>query len=113
MKFGQVLEKRGGMYRYTYPIAAGREYVTATTEKDFTLTVTAQSPMPITTAYSPTHQVSKAHQSDNKVVVGTEELQAELDRDFELYLGYSKSDVGINLMTWDSSMAKAAKTGTS
>jgi Ca-activated chloride channel family protein len=101
LKFGQVLEKRGGMYRYTYPIAAGREYVTAKTEKDFTLTVTAQSPMPITTAYSPTHKVSTAHQSDNKVVVGTEELQAELDRDFELYLGYSKSDVGINLMTWD------------
>ncbi len=101
LKFGQVLEKRGGMYRYTYPIAAGREYITATTEKDFTLTVTAQSPMPITTAYSPTHKVSTAHQSDNKVVVGTEELQAELDRDFELYLGYSASDVGINLMTWD------------
>ncbi|MGM0558691.1 MAG: VIT domain-containing protein [Myxococcota bacterium] len=101
LKFGQVLEKRGGMYRYTYPIAAGREYVTAKTEKDFTLTVTAQSPMPITTAYSPTHKVSTAHQSDNKVVVGTEELQAELDRDFELYLGYSKSDVGINVMTWD------------
>ena len=101
LKFGQVLEKRGGMYRYTYPIAAGRKYVTAKTEKDFTLTVTAQSPMPITTAYSPTHKVSSTHVSDNKVVVGTEELQAELDRDFELYLGYTKSDVGINLMTWD------------
>jgi Ca-activated chloride channel family protein len=101
LKFGQVLEKRGGMYRYTYPIAAGKDYVTAKTQKDFTLTVTAQSPMPITTAYSPTHRVSKSHVSDKKVVVGTEELQAELDRDFELYLGYSKSDVGINLMTWD------------
>ena len=101
LKFGQVLTRRGGMFRYTYPIAAGREYVTAKTEKDFTLTVRAQSPMPITTAYSPTHKVSVARESDHKVVVGTEELQSELDRDFELYLGYSKSDVGINLMTWD------------
>lgn len=101
LKFGQVLKRRGGLYRYTYPLAAGSDYVTAKTEKDFTLTAKVQSPIPITTAYSPTHKVSLQRDGAKKLLVGTEKFHTELDKDFELYLGYSKETIGLNAMTWD------------
>ncbi len=101
LKFAQVLERRGGLYRYQYPLAAGSEYVTAKTDKDFTLTVHVQSPIPITTAYSPTHKISLQRTGAKKLLVGTEKFRANLDKDFELYLGYSKAHIGMNVMTWD------------
>ncbi|WP_168210611.1 VIT domain-containing protein [Persicimonas caeni] len=101
LKFGQVLKRRGGLYRYNYPLAAGSDYVTAKTEKDFTLTAKVQSPIPITTAYSPTHKVSLQRDGAKKLLVGTEKFHTELDKDFELYLGYSKETIGLNAMTWD------------
>ncbi len=101
LKFGQVLERRGGLYRYSYPLAVGSDYVTAKTEKDFTLSAKIQSPIPITTAYSPTHRVSTQRTGKKELLVGTEEFHTDLDKDFELYLGYSKEAIGINMMTWD------------
>lgn len=101
IKFGQVLEKSGGLYRYHYPLSVGQDYVTAKTEKDFTLTAKINGPIPITTVYSPSHKISTHRKSDTEVVVGTEEMYVTLDRDFELYLGHSNQDIGVNIMTHD------------
>jgi len=101
IKFGQVLEKRGGLYRYHYPLGAGTEYVTAETAKDFTLVAKVHAPIPVSTVYSPTHKISSHRKSDQEVVVGTEELYAKLDQDFELFIGHSKQDIGLNVMTHD------------
>ena len=101
IKFGQVLQKRGGLYRYHYPLSVGGEYVTAKTEKDFTLSVKASGPVPITTLYSPTHAISTHRESDREVTLGTEEMYASLDRDFELYVGHSEQDIGLSLLTHD------------
>ena len=101
IKFGQVLERRGGLYRYHYPLAAGSDYVTAKTQKDFTLTAKVHAPIPVTTAYSPTHKISSHRKSDREILVGTEQLYAELDRDFELFVGHSRQDIGLNVMTHD------------
>ena len=101
IKFGQVLQKRGGLYRYHYPLSVGGEYVTAKTEKDFTLSVKASGPVPITTLYSPTHAISTHRESDKEVTLGTEEMYASLDRDFELYVGHSEQDIGLSLLTHD------------
>ena len=101
LKFGQVLKRQGGMHIYEYPLAAGRKYVTAKTAKDFTLAATINSAIPITNVYSPSHRIGVHRKSDKKVIVGTEQLQAELDRDFQLFLSYSKKDIGVSLMTHD------------
>ncbi len=101
LKFGQVLEREGGMFTFTYPVSAGRKYVTAKTAQDFTLTAVVNSSIPITNVYSPTHTVGVHRKSDAKVIVGTEELNAELDRDFQLFLSYSERDIGVSLMTHD------------
>ena len=101
IKFGQVLQKQGGLYRYHYPRSAGKDYATAKTEKDFTLVARVHAPIPVTTVYSPTHKISSHRKSDNEVLVGTEELYATLDKDFDLYVGHSKQDIGLNIMTHD------------
>jgi Ca-activated chloride channel family protein len=101
LKFGQVLKRQGGMHIYEYPLAAGKKYVTAKTAQDFTLTATINSSIPITNVYSPTHRIGTHRKSDSKVIVGTEELRAELDRDFQLFLSYSRKDIGVSLMTHD------------
>ncbi len=101
IKFAQVLEKRAGMYRYVYPLAVGSDYVTAKTAQDFTLTAKVLSPIPITTTYSPTHKISTFRKATNQLVLGTEEMYAELDRDFELFIGLSKKEIGLNIMTHD------------
>ena len=101
IKFGQVLEKQGGLYRYHYPLAVGQEYVSATTEKDFTLTAKINGPIPITTVYSPSHKIGTHRKSDTEIVLGMEEMYATLDRDFELFLGFSRQDIGLNIMTHD------------
>lgn len=101
IKFGQVLGKQGGMYRYTYPLSVGKDYAVAKAAKDFTLTAKVHSPIPITTVYSPTHKISQHRKSDQEIVLGLEEMYATLDQDFELFLGLSKSDIGLNIMTHD------------
>lgn len=101
LKFGQVLKPRGDVYQYKYPLSAGSQYVTAKTAADFTLTANINSAIPITTVYSPTHTIGTQRKSDGKVLVGTEEMHVALDRDFELFLGYSKKDIGVSLMTYD------------
>lgn len=101
LKFGQVLKRQGGMFVYEYPVRAGHRYVTARTAKDFTLVANVNSSVPITNVYSPSHRVSVHRKSDGKAIVGTEQMHAELDRDFKLFLGYSNDDVGVSLMTHD------------
>lgn len=101
IKFGQVLGKQGGMYRYTYPLSVGKDYAVAKAAKDFTLTARVHSPLPITTVYSPTHKISTHRKSSQEIVLGMEEMYATLDQDFELFLGLSKADIGLNIMTHD------------
>lgn len=101
IKFGQVLQPRGGLYQYRYPLSAGKDYVTAKTNQDFTLTATVHSSLPITTVYSPSHKIDVTRKTAGMVMAGVEELQASLDRDFDLFLGYSEKDIGVNLLTHD------------
>jgi Ca-activated chloride channel family protein len=101
IKFGQVLVKQGGMYAFSYPVSVGKDYVTAKTNKDFTLTARIQQPLPITAVYSPTHKIGVQRKSSTEVVLGTEEMNVELDRDFQLFIGLSKQDIGLNILTHD------------
>lgn len=101
LKFGQVLRRQGGMNIYEYPLAAGHKYVTAKTTQDFTVTAEIHSSIPITNVYSPSHTIGTYRKSDSKVIVGMEEVGTSLDRDFQLFLSYSKKDIGVSLMTHD------------
>lgn len=103
LKFSQVLDRRGGFLRYTYPMGVGEKYVAAKTKRDFTLTASVEAPVPISTVYSPTHEVSVDRAGDKKAVVGAEQMEATLDRDFQLYIGHSKKgkNIGLDLMVYD------------
>ncbi|MCA9562840.1 MAG: VWA domain-containing protein, partial [Myxococcales bacterium] len=99
LEFAQVLERQGDLQRLTYPLRTGR--TTATTLQDFTLTVNVSTDQPIRTVYSPTHEVDVNRQSDTTAVIGLEQSNADLERDFVLYLSTSDDEVGLNLMSFD------------
>ena len=101
IKFGQVLQKRGGLYRYHYPMRVGQKYAVAKTQRDFTLSAKISAPLGVSTVYSPTHDLDEMRKSPNEVIVGTEALHESLDRDFEMFVGHSKQDIGLHVMTYD------------
>ena len=101
IQFGQVLAKQGDMYRYVYPLKVGNAYAKAKTNKDFTLTAKVLNSVPITAVYSPSHNVSTHKKNQNQVVVGMEQMHATLDRDFEMFFGLGKKDIGLNIVTHD------------
>lgn len=99
LEFAQVLELEGSLHRLVYPLRTGR--TAATTLTDFTLTVDVLSSIPIRAVYSPTHLVDVIRETDLHAVVGLEQMNADLEQDFVLYLSTSDDDVGMTLFTFD------------
>lgn len=99
LEFAQVLERQGDLLRLTYPLRTGR--TSAQTLTDFTIAANIQSSDPLRTIYSPTHEVDVVRRSDSEAVVGLEQVNADLEQDFVLYLSTSSEDIGMDLMTFD------------
>jgi Ca-activated chloride channel homolog len=99
LNFSQVLELHGDLHRLVYPLRTGR--TSATTLADFTLTADIQASMPIRAVYSPTHAIDVNRESDTHAIVGLEQRNADLERDFVLYLSRSDEEVGVTLFTFD------------
>ncbi|MFO0750010.1 MAG: VIT domain-containing protein [Myxococcota bacterium] len=97
IEYTQSLEAVSGTLRLTYPLKTAA--AAAKTLQDFTLTVNIREPLPIRNVYSPTHKVSVGRKSDTTATVGFEAEGAWLDKDFVLYIGVAKSDLGINVLT--------------
>jgi Ca-activated chloride channel family protein len=55
--------------------------------------------VPIKNIYSPSHKVGISRRGENQAVIGFEQEQSLLDRDFVLYYGVSRKDFGLNLLT--------------
>lgn len=96
--YSQVLPYLDGTYKISYPLKAPGKVMK--TLEDFTLTATIDHTVPLKAIYSPTHRVSVSRTGETKAVVGFEEEKVALDKDFELYFGISKKDVGLNLLTY-------------
>jgi Ca-activated chloride channel homolog len=99
LEFSQVLELQGELHRLVYPLRTGR--TSATTLTDFTLTADIQASMPIRAVYSPTHAIDVNRESETHTVIGLEQANADLERDFVLYLSASDEEVGLTLFTFD------------
>jgi Ca-activated chloride channel family protein len=99
LTFTQVLERQGDLQRLVYPMRTGR--TAASTLEDFTLTAEINSTSPLRAVYSPTHNIDVDRQSDHLAVVGLEQDNADLERDFVLYTAASDKDVGVSVMSFD------------
>jgi len=98
LEFTQLLPRDGELNRYEYPLRTTGE--AARTLEDFSVAVELTSKETLTNIYSPTHRVGITRKDDHHAVIGFEEDRSLLDRDFVLYYAVSKSDLGLNLITY-------------
>ena len=94
--YTQTLDFEAGLYRYVYPLRTAEQ--ASKTLEDFTVSVRLRSSQPIHNVYSPSHEVGISRKNDHEAVIGFEQEQATLDRDFVLYYGIDKKDFGLNLL---------------
>jgi len=97
IQYTQVLPFLDGTYKLSYPLKT--THGAAQTLEDLTLTARIASHVPIKTVYSPSHKISVSRPNENQAVIGFEGDKVVLDRDFSMYFGVSKKDVGLNLIT--------------
>ncbi len=96
LKYSQIVERDAGICRYTYPLKVDDK--SSRTLEDFSVGVTIRSKEAIKTVYSPTHKIGVTKKDDHTAVVGFEQGQAQLDKDFVLYYALSDKDFGLNLL---------------
>ncbi|MCB9733883.1 MAG: VWA domain-containing protein [Deltaproteobacteria bacterium] len=98
IKYTQILPFLDGTYKIAYPLKTSAQ--AAKTLEDMTLTVNVAQSVPIRTVYSPSHRVSVGRKDEYHATVGFEGEKVVLDEDFLLYVGMSKKDVGMSLLTY-------------
>jgi Ca-activated chloride channel family protein len=92
--YEEALKMEGNLIRYTYPLDI--EKYAAGPMKDVAITGTIKSDIPITSIYSPTHQISIDRKSDREVVIGFETDSLHPEKDFVLYYAVSKKDLSVS-----------------
>jgi uncharacterized protein YegL len=97
LEYTQTLPFDGGLYTFVYPLKTGER--ASRTLEDFTTSLRIHSATPIKTVYSPSHEVGITRKGEHEAVVGFEQENALLDRDFVLYYSVSKKAFGLNLLT--------------
>ena len=96
LAYSQTLQYEAGLFRFVYPLRTTER--ASRTLDDFSARVRLFSSVPIKTIYSPSHDAGITRKTDNEAVIGFEEEQSLLDRDFVLYYGVSEKDIGLNLL---------------
>jgi len=97
VSYTQQLDYEGGTYKMVYPLHTTK--AASRTLEDFTIGASIKSKVPIKTIYSPSHDVGISRKGKHQAVVGFEQYQSLLDKDFVLYYGVSEKRFGLNLIT--------------
>ncbi|MEN9796376.1 MAG: hypothetical protein RL653_72, partial [Pseudomonadota bacterium] len=105
LAFTQVLEQRGGVFRYHYPLGAtGKgqpQEVQPRTRNDFTFTANLETRAQLKSVYSPTHTLGIHRKGEHEAVAGLEiPSGADLNRDLDLYFSTSDQAVGFSVLTF-------------
>ena len=96
--YNQVLRRDFGMTEYAYPLAA-RGTKTAPIGQ-VSLTGSIRSDLPITTVYSPTHDLEFNKKGDKRVTFGFEVEDHSPTSDLKIYYAVSQDDIGAGLLTY-------------
>jgi len=95
--YHEALKAEDGLVEYVYPLRTPRG--TATTVRDFTMTVDISARAGIKSVYSPTHNVFVDQRDDHHAIASFEKAQGALDRDFQLFYSLSDKDFGASLLS--------------
>ena len=84
--------------RYVYPL--NTEKFSSAPLHEVSLDVSIKSSAPVTTVYSPSHEIDIARKGDREVRLSYEDKNVLPDRDFVLYYTLSDKEVGLSLITY-------------
>ncbi len=96
ISYTSIADSDNGNIEYRYPLKADGKAIT-TLEK-FAMTVSLKSQHSIQNIYSPSHAVTVRRPSDREAIIGFENNEATLDKDFQVFYTTSDKDVGLTAL---------------
>ncbi|MDL1901966.1 VWA domain-containing protein, partial [Anaerolineae bacterium CFX9] len=98
--YSQILEVDNGLIHYVYPLDVTR-LTSRRAVEDASISVHVISSDPISTIYSPSHDIAISRQDDDLGFrVGWEQPNFIADQDFSLYYGIASETINVNLLTY-------------
>ncbi len=98
ISYTEILKADAGLVSYTYPL--NTEKFSSAPIHDVSISVQLNSDRPLTSIYSPTHDVEITRPDPNHAVVGYEAKDVRPDTDFQLFFAPQKQDVSLDLLTY-------------
>jgi Ca-activated chloride channel homolog len=96
LTYTEIAAKDAGVASYTYPLKSSGP--TARVDGFFAVRLELHSTAALKSVYSPTHSVGVSREGDHKAIVGFEENNATLNRDFQVFWTTDDRDVGLSLI---------------
>lgn len=106
ISYTEVLKADSGLVSYTYPL--NTEKFSSAPIHDVSIAVQLNSDRPLTSIYSPTHDVEINRPDPNHAVIGYEAKDVRPDTDFQLFFAPQKQDVSLDLLAYRDSDAAAS-----
>jgi Ca-activated chloride channel family protein len=99
LHYSEVLERDAGLSEYRYTL--GTERFSRDALETVELKVKIESKRPITSIYSPSHDIRVERQGDYRATVTYVEEGTRPDKDFLLYYAVSEEEIGVDLLTFE------------
>jgi Ca-activated chloride channel family protein len=100
ISYREILNSDNGMYEYLYPL--NTEKFSAKPLKDVRIKVDLKTNNEIKNIYSPTHPIDVVHKDNHNATISYEEENIKPNIDFKLYYHTNNDDVGLSLLTYQS-----------
>jgi Ca-activated chloride channel family protein len=104
LEYTELLSADHGLIHYRYPL--NTEKFSTQPLEEVSISVKAESSVPMRAVYSPSHKISVDRDSDFEFLVGYEDSQVKPDKDFDLFFSISEEDFGLNLLTYRDPLAE-------
>ena len=104
LKYTELLKLDNGLLDYHYTL--NTEKFSSKPLQNVSLKVSVDCTEPITTLYSPTHEIDKTLRGDRSATVGFAAQNIRPDTDFHLFIGHKSTPVGISLLSYRPDPAK-------
>ncbi len=96
--YTETLKYDFGMVRYVYPL--NTEKFSSAPLHEVSIDANIKSSVPITTVYSPSHEIDVARRGDREVKFSFEDKNVLPDKDFILYYTLSEKEIGLSLLSY-------------
>ncbi|RLD75978.1 MAG: trypsin, partial [Bacteroidetes bacterium] len=98
ISYSEVLEKDNNTVEYVFPLNT-KKY-TAAPLKNTSFKIELNSESKIKTIYSPTHEMEINRKGEKRAIIGFEANILKPDRDMKLFIGYTKSKIGVSTLSY-------------